>query len=306
MTSGRSRRDEIPKSLVDAQKRMRSKLATLENSMCPEPVFTSDVLVKHESFVVLGSELSGLTAYAGHLNQAIQESDVIVEVLDARDPLAFRCEDLERRCLEQGKKVVLLLNKIDLLDDMKIVEDWEKYLRKYLPTITFRAMTTPSRTKASTCKFSPQKATEAPVKVLQSGYDPLGAGSLMGLLRNYSRTTHELAEVASENMDLDGDLKVGGLKSNFKAITVCIVGMPNVGKSSVINSLCRNTMRVKTGNEAGVTRNLTHVKLSEHIKLIDTPGVVLDKCSGPSAVLHGWVKVSTAACYSLGKSVSEI
>lgn len=44
----------------------------------------------------------------------IEASDVIVQVLDARDPLGSRCEDLERMVQKAGplKRIVLLLNKI--------------------------------------------------------------------------------------------------------------------------------------------------------------------------------------------------
>ena len=44
----------------------------------------------------------------------VQEADIILEVLDARDPLASRCLDIERHIRRAGaaKKIVLVLNKI--------------------------------------------------------------------------------------------------------------------------------------------------------------------------------------------------
>ena len=46
--------------------------------------------------------------------RVVEASDVILEVLDARDPLATRCQDVERYVRKAGanKRVVLLLNKI--------------------------------------------------------------------------------------------------------------------------------------------------------------------------------------------------
>ena len=46
--------------------------------------------------------------------QVVEASDVILEVLDARDPLGCRCADVERfvRRTDPSKKIVLLLNKI--------------------------------------------------------------------------------------------------------------------------------------------------------------------------------------------------
>ena len=51
-------------------------------------------------------------------------------------------------------------------------------------------------------------------------------------------------------------------------------GYPNVGKSSVINSLKRRRA-CQTGATPGVTRKTQEVELDKHIRLIDSPGVVL-------------------------------
>lgn len=47
-------------------------------------------------------------------NQVIQISDVILEVLDARDPLGCRCPQVEQAVVQSGtnKKIILVLNKI--------------------------------------------------------------------------------------------------------------------------------------------------------------------------------------------------
>ena len=46
--------------------------------------------------------------------KVVEAADVIIEVLDARDPLSSRCSDVERfvRAAGSGKKLILLLNKI--------------------------------------------------------------------------------------------------------------------------------------------------------------------------------------------------
>ena len=48
------------------------------------------------------------------LMKVVEAADVVIEVLDARDPLACRCSDVERIVRRSGsdKKVILLLNKI--------------------------------------------------------------------------------------------------------------------------------------------------------------------------------------------------
>lgn len=53
-------------------------------------------------------------AFYREFRKVIEASDVIIQVLDARDPAACRCEDVERyvRSLGPNKRIVLLLNKI--------------------------------------------------------------------------------------------------------------------------------------------------------------------------------------------------
>ena len=54
-------------------------------------------------------------AYAKELKKVVEASDVVIEVLDARDPEGCRSKELEQQCLAAGKKVLLVVNKIDLV-----------------------------------------------------------------------------------------------------------------------------------------------------------------------------------------------
>jgi len=76
---------------------------------------------------------------------------------------------------------------------------------------------------------------------------------LLGLLKNYCRV----------------------LGSKKGCVTVGIVGYPNVGKSSIINSLKR-ARAVGVSSRPGFTTNLQEVVLDKNIRLIDSPGVVFD------------------------------
>ena len=61
-----------------------------------------------------------------------------------------------------------------------------------------------------------------------------------------------------------------------RAARAMVVGMPNVGKSSVINKLTKST-KTKTGAKAGVTRQQQWVRINPKLDLLDTPGIIPTK-----------------------------
>ena len=63
-----------------------------------------------------------------------------------------------------------------------------------------------------------------------------------------------------------------------------VVGLPNVGKSSLINSLKR-CHAVNVGATPGLTRSMQVVQLDKNVKLVDCPGVVTLKSGENDAVI---------------------
>ncbi|XP_057452769.1 nuclear/nucleolar GTPase 2-like [Lotus japonicus] len=175
----------------------------------------------------------------GELYKVIDSSDVVVQVLDARDPQGTRCYHLEKHLKEncKHKHMVLLLNKCDLIPAWA-TKGWLRILSKEYPTLAFHASINKS----------------------------FGKGSLLSVLRQFAR-----------------------LKRDKKAISVGFVGYPNVGKSSVINTL-RTKNVCKVAPIPGETKVWQYITLTKRIFLIDCPGVVYqNKDSETDVVLKGVV-----------------
>lgn len=65
-----------------------------------------------------------------------------------------------------------------------------------------------------------------------------------------------------------------------RAIRAMIVGIPNVGKSTLINKLSKKSL-AKTGNMPGVTKAQQWIKVGKEIELLDTPGILWPKFEDP-------------------------
>ena len=74
-----------------------------------------------------------------------------------------------------------------------------------------------------------------------------------------------------------------GIRS--RAIRAMVVGVPNVGKSTMINRLAGKKI-AQTADRPGVTRSLQWVKLNKDVELLDTPGVLWPKFEDPTVGFH--------------------
>ncbi|KAJ8324590.1 hypothetical protein BDV3_003296 [Batrachochytrium dendrobatidis] len=207
-------------------------------------------------------------AYYREFKKVIENADVILEVLDARDPLGCRTKQIEELILNAGsnKRIILILNKIDLVP-RENVEKWLKYLRNEYPTVAFKASTQSQRSNLGQSTVSTQQASDG----LLTSSECLGADNLIRLLKNYCRNI------------------------NIKtSITVGIVGFPNVGKSSVINSLKRSKV-CNVGAAPGITKVSQAIHLDKNIKLLDCPGIVFSRSNNEEdaaqVLLRNCVKV---------------
>uniref|UniRef100_A0A8C1URR8 Nucleolar GTP-binding protein 2 n=1 Tax=Cyprinus carpio TaxID=7962 RepID=A0A8C1URR8_CYPCA len=177
----------------------------------------------------------------GELYKVIDSSDVVIQVLDARDPIGTRSQSIESYLKKEKswKHLIFVLNKCDLIPTW-VTKRWVAVLSQEYPTLAFHASLTNS----------------------------FGKGSLIQLLRQF-----------------------GKLHSDKKQISVGFIGYPNVGKSSVINTL-RSKKVCNVAPLAGETKVWQYITLMRRIFLIDCPGVVYPSDdSETDIVLKGVVQV---------------
>ena len=207
-------------------------------------------------------------AYIKILDQVIENSDVILEVLDARDPLTCRNKELENKIKsgKNSKKIILVLNKIDLIPVQSAI-DWQKYLSNEFPCVLFKSNTQTQSTNLSQSNLFDKnlKNQKDYISEVLKGNKSIGGEELLNILKNYSR--------------IDGNTK-----SN---IVVGVIGIPNVGKSSLINSLTRGK-NVGVSNTPGFTKGLQEVILDNNIRLLDCPGVVMS--NDENSILHNVIR----------------
>lgn len=187
---------------------------------------------------------SSRRAFDKIFKQVLEAADVILYVLDARDPDGTRSREVERQVMTAAsgeKRLIFVLNKIDLVPPM-VLKGWLKHLRRSFPTIPLRASTPASNAQTFDHKQLTIKNTSE---------------TLLRALKSFSAS-----------------------KQFRRSISVGIIGYPNVGKSSVINALSsrlnkgNQSVACPTGAEAGVTTSLREVKVDSKLKILDSPGIV--------------------------------
>ena len=158
----------------------------------------------------------------------LKKVDMVVEILDARAPLASRNPLLD--VLTKGKPRLILLNKADLADP-ELTKQWMDWLSK---------------------------------------------GADVRAVAVNSKNRRSLKSVPGECKKLFAGKKW----VNRRPVRTMVVGIPNVGKSTVINTLT-GKKKAAASNKPGVTRDMQHVNVSRELQVLDTPGILWHKFDDP-------------------------
>jgi len=196
------------------------------------------------------------------LGAVVDAADVLLQVIDARDPLEYRSKALEGVAKDKKKHFAFVLTKIGEFHSLgpsskpqrspdlcprETISAWLSHLRSEYPTFPFKSATA----------FLP----DFKGKGKEAVSDGVGADALLGFLRH----------IAKE-------------KNGTAPLTVAVSGVTNVGKSSFINSLVgRSALPIyrlsDTSRGATTTELPQEVEVDadgKQIRIIDTPGLAFE------------------------------
>jgi len=183
--------------------------------------------------------------YPGHMTRArrdiqaqLKVIDIVIELVDARIPLASRNPDFDD--LFAGKTRVVVLNKADLADPT-VTAQWKAYF-KAQGVFAIDMVATNKKTRTAIIQFV-ERAMKPEIERL---------------------------------------LAKKGIHKTTRAL---ICGIPNVGKSALIN--CMSTSAgAKTGNKPGVTRGTQLIRVTPYLEMLDTPGILWPKLENDLYARH--------------------
>lgn len=211
-----------------------------------------------------------MEAYWDLIARIIKESDLVMEVLDARLIELSRNEEVESLVKEIDRPLLFVVNKSDLVSKGSLKKQVSEL--KKIGEVVFVSAKRPKD-----------------VRVLLY--------AIKKIFKKYGKretTFRKFGDPKIKTREAKGDVVVG------------ILGYPNVGKSSIINALSHKK-KMKVSRKAGTTHGIHWVKATKEIKLIDSPGVIplkkddevryaligakTEKINDPSVVANALIKL---------------
>ncbi|MCS7103061.1 MAG: GTPase RsgA [Candidatus Korarchaeum sp.] len=118
------------------------------------------------------------------IRKAIERSNLVLEILDSRDPWTTRSKKLEGIASSMGRKVAVVMNKSDLVPK-QVLDDWVKVFKKE----GLKAIYVSARERMGTMRlrrFIKREAPELPSIVLVAGFPKVGKSSIINVLKGRS------------------------------------------------------------------------------------------------------------------------
>ena len=241
--------------------------------------------------------------------RVIERSDLIVQIVDARNPLLFRSEDLEKyvKEVDPKKNNLLLVNKADMMT-LPQREAWAEYFQKVGINYKFFSAAL-AKEIIEAMDIDTELAENAPAvpnNDIKGVVDGVG-GKLANVAEKLDvQDAKEDSEQWANEEELDHDmdqrtriLTVDELEALFlehapdlkdtnpehsRKTTIGLVGYPNVGKSSTINALI-GAKKVSVSSTPGKTKHFQTIHLSSEVILCDCPGLVFPNFATTKAEL---------------------
>lgn len=239
-------------------------------------------------------ELLVMTPYEKNLDfwrqlwRCVERADLLVQILDARDPEFYRCNDLERYVDEwEGKRTLLLINKADFLTP-ELRHRWKAHFAAAGVDIVFfsalRELHRQQRLTSEAANGDSAGPTLPP-------HGPLACDDDSEVL-DCTRLMEEIISRLPKPDDAEHSQSEGE-DDDAKRGVVGFVGYPNVGKSSVINALF-GAKKVSMSRTPGKTKHLQTLELTNGVTLCDCPGLVFPSVVATKAhlVINGTVPLT--------------
>lgn len=211
--------------------------------------------------------------------RVVERSDVVIQIVDARNPLLFRCKDLEKYVMEvsEHKINIILINKADFLteEQRKI---WADYFSKNgVRVVFFSAISNMEELPEEEIK------SDGVPSELRSDVEKLDED----LCKTEERLNEVISKIGQTGITINSPeiLTREGLATFFRTLhkgpkvtegltTIGLVGYPNVGKSSTINNLML-AKKVSVSATPGKTKHFQTLFFDKDLLLCDCPGLVM-------------------------------
>jgi hypothetical protein len=195
--------------------------------------------------------------YPEIMRKVIKVSDIVLEVLDARYIEETRNIEIEELIDGLGKKLIFIFNKCDLVDVKELESQIPDWMRPYVFVSATKGIglsDLKGRVKMEAKRILSERKTGGTWVASEIGTKKKRGAP--------GKKAHGEEKMVKEMRDEDwGRIHVG------------VIGVPNAGKSSVINFMTRKAS-AKTAAKAGFTKGMQKIKMSDGILVLDTPGVI--------------------------------